>query len=92
MTVAAVTALALAGPATVRAVELMGRANAQYQPQSDQNAYYFRVSNTGAWSILPGAITPGVALAGCDGSAAQTWTVHNGTLVNSRQCWQLPAA
>ncbi|HEY4460529.1 MAG TPA: ricin-type beta-trefoil lectin domain protein [Pseudonocardiaceae bacterium] len=31
--------------------ELFGRANTQDRPQSDQNAYLFRVSNTGAWSI-----------------------------------------
>jgi len=33
-------------------VELYGRANAQLSPQADQNAYLFRVSNTGAWSIV----------------------------------------
>jgi len=32
-------------------VELYGRANTQARPQSHQNAYLFRVSNTGAWSI-----------------------------------------
>jgi hypothetical protein len=32
-------------------VELMGRANTQNRPQSHQNAYLFRVSDTGAWSI-----------------------------------------
>jgi hypothetical protein len=32
-------------------VELYGRANAQNRPQSDQAAYLFRASNTGAWSI-----------------------------------------
>ncbi len=32
-------------------VELYGRANAQSRPQSDQNAYLFRASDTGAWSI-----------------------------------------
>ncbi len=32
-------------------VELMGRANTQDRPQSHQNAYLFRVSDTGAWSI-----------------------------------------
>jgi hypothetical protein len=168
----------LAGAGTV---ELMGRANAQSRPQSHQDAYYFRVSNTGAWSIVSGdttgtlttlasgtttalgtnawhtlsvtfqgttitgsvdghaagaatdgrwtngqagigivgyatdqfdnlAITPGtgsstrsgpitsgipgkcaqggakVVLSDCDGSAAQTWTVRNGTLVNGGQC------
>jgi len=41
----------LAGAGTV---ELMGRANSQSRPQSHQNAYYFRVSNTGAWSIVAG--------------------------------------
>jgi O-glycosyl hydrolase len=33
-------------------VELYGRANSQSRPQSRQNAYLFRVSNTGAWSIV----------------------------------------
>ncbi|HEX4725803.1 MAG TPA: ricin-type beta-trefoil lectin domain protein [Pseudonocardiaceae bacterium] len=33
-------------------VELFGRANSQSRPQSHQNAYLLRVSNTGAWSIL----------------------------------------
>jgi len=33
-------------------VELYGRANSQSRPQSHQNAYLFRVSNTGAWSIV----------------------------------------
>ncbi|HEX5401295.1 MAG TPA: ricin-type beta-trefoil lectin domain protein [Pseudonocardiaceae bacterium] len=33
-------------------VELFGRANTQARPQSDQAAYLFRVSNTGAWSIV----------------------------------------
>jgi hypothetical protein len=33
-------------------VELLGRANTQARPQSHQNAYLFRVSNTGAWSIV----------------------------------------
>ncbi|MEV6608819.1 ricin-type beta-trefoil lectin domain protein [Kutzneria sp. NPDC051319] len=175
-TVSADVRLAKAGT-----VELMGRANAQSRPQSHQDAYYFRVSGTGAWSIVSGdtsgtlttlasgtttalgtnawhtlsvtfqgstitgsvdghtagtatdgrwtngqagigvvgyatdqfdnlAITPGagsparqgpitsgmagkcaragaqVALATCDGSAAQTWTVRNGSLVNSGQC------
>jgi Glycosyl hydrolase family 59/Ricin-type beta-trefoil lectin domain len=32
-------------------VELFGRANAQDRPQSDQAAYLFRASSTGAWSI-----------------------------------------
>ena len=32
-------------------VELFGRANTQDRPQSDQAAYLFRASNTGAWSI-----------------------------------------
>jgi len=41
----------LAGAGTV---ELMGRANSQSRPQSHQDAYYFRVSNTGAWSIVAG--------------------------------------
>ena len=31
--------------------ELFGRANTQDRPQSDQAAYLFRASNTGAWSI-----------------------------------------
>jgi hypothetical protein len=31
--------------------ELYGRANTQDRPQSDQAAYLFRASNTGAWSI-----------------------------------------
>jgi hypothetical protein len=35
-------------------VELLGRANTQARPQSHQNAYYVRVSDTGAWSILKG--------------------------------------
>jgi Glycosyl hydrolase family 59/Ricin-type beta-trefoil lectin domain len=39
----------LAQPGTV---ELFGRANTQSRPQSHQNAYLFRVSNTGAWSIV----------------------------------------
>lgn len=39
----------LAAPGTV---ELLGRANAQSRPQSHQNAYWFRVSDTGAWSIV----------------------------------------
>jgi O-glycosyl hydrolase len=168
----------LAGAGTV---ELMGRANTQSRPQSHQDAYYFRVGNTGAWSIVSGdttgtlttlasgtttalgtnawhtlsvtfqgstitgsvdghqagsatdtrwtngqaglgvvgyatdqfdnlAVTAGsgsstrqgpitsglsgkcaqagaeVVLADCDGSAAETWTVRNGTLVNSGQC------
>ena len=175
-TVSADVRLAAAGT-----VELMGRANAQSRPQSHQNAYYFRVSNTGAWSIVSsdtsgtlttlasgtttalgtnawhtlsvtfqgttitgsvdghtagtatdgrwtngqagigivgyatdqfdnlsitagtgsparqGPITSGIAgkcaqagakvvLQDCDGSAAQTWTVRNGALVNSGQC------
>jgi O-glycosyl hydrolase len=33
-------------------VELYGRANSQSRPQSHQNAYLFRVANTGAWSIV----------------------------------------
>jgi len=33
-------------------VELFGRANSQSRPQSHQNAYLLRVSNTGAWSIV----------------------------------------
>jgi hypothetical protein len=33
-------------------VELLGRVNAQSRPQADQNAYLFRVSGTGAWSIV----------------------------------------
>src|SRR4051812_49006379 len=33
-------------------VELLGRANNQSRPQGNQNAYWFRVSNTGAWSIV----------------------------------------
>jgi Glycosyl hydrolase family 59/Ricin-type beta-trefoil lectin domain len=33
-------------------VELMGRVNSQSRPQADQNAYLFRVSNGGAWSIV----------------------------------------
>jgi O-glycosyl hydrolase len=45
-TVAADTRLAAAGT-----VELLGRANTQARPQSHQNAYEFRVSNAGAWSI-----------------------------------------
>jgi Ricin-type beta-trefoil lectin domain len=32
-------------------VELYGRANAQSRPQSNQNAYLFRASDSGAWSI-----------------------------------------
>ncbi|HEY0537513.1 MAG TPA: ricin-type beta-trefoil lectin domain protein [Actinoallomurus sp.] len=32
--------------------ELLGRANTQARPQSHQNLYKFRVSNTGAWSIV----------------------------------------
>ena len=32
--------------------ELLGRVNAQSRPQADQNAYLFRVSDTGAWSIV----------------------------------------
>jgi Glycosyl hydrolase family 59/Ricin-type beta-trefoil lectin domain len=31
--------------------EIYGRANTQARPQSDQNAYLLRASNTGAWSI-----------------------------------------
>ena len=45
-TVTADTRLAAAGT-----VELFGRANTQARPQSNQNGYEFRVSNTGAWSI-----------------------------------------
>ncbi len=33
-------------------VELFGRANTQSRPQSHQNAYLFRVSDSGAWSIV----------------------------------------
>jgi hypothetical protein len=36
-------------------VELFGRANTQSRPQSHQNAYLFRVSDTGAWSIVRGS-------------------------------------
>jgi hypothetical protein len=32
--------------------ELLGRANTQARPQSHQNLYRFRVSNTGAWTIV----------------------------------------
>ncbi len=32
--------------------ELLGRAGTQARPQSHQNLYKFRVSNTGAWSIV----------------------------------------
>jgi hypothetical protein len=32
-------------------VELFGRANTQQRPQSHQNAYLFRASSSGAWSI-----------------------------------------
>ena len=32
--------------------ELLGRANTQARPQSHQNLYKFRVSDTGAWSIV----------------------------------------
>ncbi|HEX4226198.1 MAG TPA: ricin-type beta-trefoil lectin domain protein [Pseudonocardiaceae bacterium] len=39
----------LAQPGTV---ELLGRANEQSRPQGDQNGYWFRVSNTGTWSIV----------------------------------------
>jgi O-glycosyl hydrolase len=46
-TVAADTRLAAAGT-----VELFGRANTQARPQSHQAAYQFRVSDTGAWSIV----------------------------------------
>ncbi len=33
-------------------VELLGRANTQNRPQSHQAAYLFRVSDTGAWSLV----------------------------------------
>ncbi|HEY4023402.1 MAG TPA: NPCBM/NEW2 domain-containing protein, partial [Pseudonocardiaceae bacterium] len=33
-------------------VELMGRAGTQNRPQSDQQGYYFQVSNTGSWTLL----------------------------------------
>ncbi|MCU1682559.1 MAG: hypothetical protein JWQ81_3298 [Amycolatopsis sp.] len=36
------------------AVELLGRANTQSRPQSHQNAYYFKVSDSGAWTIARG--------------------------------------
>ncbi|SEP52774.1 ricin-type beta-trefoil lectin domain protein [Amycolatopsis saalfeldensis] len=39
----------LAKPGTA---ELLGRANTQSRPQADQNAYWFRVSDAGAWSIV----------------------------------------
>ncbi|KUN09329.1 galactosylceramidase [Streptomyces yokosukanensis] len=39
----------LARPGTV---ELLGRANYQSRPQADQAGYWFRVSDTGAWSIV----------------------------------------
>jgi O-glycosyl hydrolase len=45
-TVSADTRLAAAGT-----VELFGRANTQSRPQSHQNAYEFRISDKGAWSI-----------------------------------------
>jgi hypothetical protein len=58
-------------------VELFGRANTQDRPQSHQNAYLFRVSNTGAWSIdksdTGGTIT---ALAGGTTTALGTGSWH----------------
>jgi hypothetical protein len=39
----------LAKPGTA---ELLGRANQQSRPQKNQNGYWFRVSDTGAWSIV----------------------------------------
>jgi O-glycosyl hydrolase len=39
----------LAKPGTV---ELIGRAGTQNRPQSDQQGYYFQISNTGSWTLL----------------------------------------
>jgi hypothetical protein len=65
-------------PATV---ELYGRANTQTRPQSDQNAYLFRASDTGAWSIdktsISGTIT---ALASGTTTALGTGTWHTMSL------------
>ena len=33
-------------------VELIGRAGTQNRPQSDQQGYYFQISNTGSWTLL----------------------------------------
>ena len=33
-------------------VELIGRAGTQNRPQSEQQGYYFQISNTGAWTLL----------------------------------------
>ncbi len=46
-TITADTYLAQPGP-----VELLGRANTQSRPQADQAGYWFRIDDTGAWSIL----------------------------------------
>ena len=57
--------------------EIFGRANTQARPQSDQNAYLLRVSNTGAWSIdksdTGGTVT---ALASGSTSALGTGSWH----------------
>jgi len=43
------TDVELAKPGTV---ELIGRAGTQNRPQSDQQGYYFQISDTGAWTLL----------------------------------------
>ena len=54
-------------------VEIYGRANTQTRPQSDQNAYLLRASNTGAWSIDKSS-TSGSITALASGAAAALGT------------------
>jgi hypothetical protein len=58
-------------------VELFGRANTQSRPQSHQNAYLFRVSDTGAWSIVRSSTSgTNTTLAGGTRTALGTNTWH----------------
>src|ERR1700689_1008913 len=69
-------------------VELYGRANTQDAPQSDQAAYLFRASNTGAWSIdksddggtIPTLASGTVAALGTDAWHTLSLTMQGSTI------------
>jgi hypothetical protein len=65
-------------------VELYGRANTQSRPQSHQNAYLFRVSNTGAWSIVK-STTSGTLTTLASGTRTQLGTGSWHTLAMTLQ-------
>ena len=65
-------------------VELYGRANSQSRPQSRQNAYLFRVADTGAWSIVK-STTSGTLTTLASGTATRLGTNSWHTIVLSLQ-------